>query len=132
MTPNHYHTMTDEQLAQWHQLTTRVEQLTRELALSRRAMEDYQAVAEQECMRLRSALTNSADVVMKLTKQLVDQKSANHRLCAAQVALLKALEALVRWSDGMRVDADTAPYPEEWEKAVREAREVLALNSIPF
>jgi transposase len=130
--PNHYSSMTDDQLAQWHQLTQRCDQLERDLAESRKATESVQAGAEIERSELKGRLRTQDDLLAKEILERLSLRNAVRRLCAEQVQTLKALRRLVaaleqfHQCDGMKEARDVL------DKVTREAKEVIALLDVPF
>lgn len=130
--PNHYHSMTDEQLAQVHQLTVRCERAERNAEVNRAAAEQVQQRAEEEIARLRSELTERANLIVSLAQKLSDQKNATRRLSAAQVATLKALRALHDACTTVDCCGISDARAAGFAKAQKDAAEVLDVNDIPF
>ena len=132
MTPDHYHSMTDEQLAQWHQLTLQVSTLSGDLTASRAATVAVQAGAEVERSKLLAELRRSHETVLALTTKLAERQSANQQLCGRQVQLMAALRALVDAVGAVECDPETAARMPDLCKRYCEANELLALVEVPF
>lgn len=130
--PEHYHSMTDEQLAEWAQLSARVHKLTSELVEAQSAA----ALAEEKhkaYMRHAGAeLPKRGDMIVDLAQKHVDQMSAARRSAAALVLTLKALEKLCNAAATVDCCGACVGNPEDFESALREAREVIASYGIPF
>lgn len=133
MTSNElFRSMSDDQLAQWHQLTQRVEQLGRDLAEQkgqRAADNDRHA---EEVRSLRTELNTRADVIQQLTMSESHQKQAVRRAAAGLVLALKALEALRDLIQEGKVSAKSSEWPGEVFRAVQDADEVIRAYGIPF
>lgn len=130
--PDHYHTMTDAQLAEWHQLATRVDKLTRDLATSRAATEQVQAHAAEREGQVRGRLVALQSEVLKLAQQRAELQTANRRLCAEQVQLIRALRGLVDAVSFIREAGQGEEAYAQLRVTYREALEVLKLVEVPF
>lgn len=129
---NPYHTLTDEQLAEWHQLTTKVDRLTADLAESRKATESVQARAEQERQTLTAELRRRGDRIAELTMKEIHSMSAVRSTSGALIETLKALKALHDLVMQGQVANKQAQWPGEVFRAVEAAHDALRKYDIPF
>lgn len=130
--PDHYRTMTDDQLAEWHQLTQRVQVLTRDLAESKLETQAVQNVMHQERRTWADEMNKRADLIVELTSQHQTQRDAARRSAAALVLALRALEALRAVVLEGKVSPDSIHWPGEVFRAVQDADEVIRAYGIPF
>jgi len=113
-------------------LTLQVEQLTRELNVSRGLADGMQDTFDQERWRWRVELNNANRIILDLTARLSDQQIATRNACAAVVETLKALGALVDVCQDVRDEEGwTKEIGALWER-MQEARAVIARHGIPF
>jgi len=113
-------------------LTLQVEQLTRELNVSRGLADGMQETFDAERLRWRRELDNANRLILDLTAKLSDQQIATRNACAALVESLRALSAV---SDSVNVNGDGSMEVLNvlaFVLAVAEAREVIARHGIPF
>jgi len=113
-------------------LTLQVEQLTRELNVSRGLADGMQETFDAERLRWRRELDNANRLILDLTAKLSDQQIATRNACAA---LIKSLRALSAVSDSVNVNGDGSMEVLNvlaFVLAVAEAREVIARHGIPF
>lgn len=130
--PDHYRSMTDDQLAQWHQLQTRCDRLN--ALLLQEQIKTSQLVGELDNARdahQREREDWSADF-QEASRKAADQQSANRR---ASAALVQTLAALRRVVVVMRlIGKENVPdrFVNGWHAALVEAEAVIALYDIPF
>lgn len=130
--PNHYRTMTDEQLALWHQQAERLRKAERSAEIATASAEQLQAAHEKDREQLLIELATRANIILDLTMKHGDQLSANRRLCGQQVVLVQALRTLVDTIHSPAVLMHQSQWPGEVFRAIEQAAEVLALVEIPF
>lgn len=131
-TTGHYHSMTDDQLAEWHQLTTRVDQLQRDLAESRKATESVQDKLLDANANLYAAKLEASVRADTLTQQMLANRDMARRNAASVVQCLRALRFLL---DAVHLPA-VLKHQNEWPRevflAMQEAEEVVKLLGVPF
>jgi hypothetical protein len=129
---NPFHTLTDEQLAEWHILHTKVERLTADLAESRKATEAVQVAAEEERQKLRAELAGRDNHIAVLLKLNALHQTALRRHAAALVETLTALRRLVAAITQAGEHHNTPEANAVLDKIFLEAQEVILRHDIPF
>lgn len=129
---NPYHTLTDDQLAEWHQLTVKVERLTADLAESRKATESVQRAAEEAYLKFLTDLRSKAQELKELTKRHIYQRDCAQKNAAALVSALAALKQLRDLATDGKISNKKTEWPGEVFRAIEDADEVIRASDIPF
>lgn len=130
--PNHYSSMTDEQLAQWHQLSTRVERLAEELLAANEQILTLTAERDIQAAKLRGELSDQACALAALSEKHTNQQQAARRNAAALMVTLEALRLVCRCFAASNMSDARRYSPGEMFRAIAEAEEVLRINGFPF
>jgi len=113
-------------------LTVRVEQLTRELNVSRGLADGMQQTFDQERARWNREKEQRSALILSQDETLRGRTEAVRRNAAALVVTLKALDALLKaLTDSNMVDAQRF-FPGEVFRAMQDASEVIKAYGIPF
>lgn len=129
---SHYHTMTDEQLAEWHQLTTRVQLLTRDLAAARAATEAVQEHARTAEQSHRACLTDAAIHLAQASRRASVLSDAVIRSTQQTGQVLTALKNLLAAFTSAAVLRHQGGWGSEVFLVIAEAEEVLKAIDYPF
>lgn len=129
---NHYSTMTDDQLAQWHQLTTEVDRLRAELAQVKREREEEREAQNREYDQWCAQMADRAETIVDLTQKEATQRSMNRRSAAALMEALGALKQLVDCLTADKMEMSRRYWGGEVFRALEHAQEVAAAHGIPF
>jgi len=130
--PGHYRSMTDDQIAEWHQLVTRNDQLQRDLAESRKATESVQEALMEANANLYAAKLEASVNADTLTQKYLAYRDLTRRNAAGIVQCLRALKSLLEAVHLPAVLAHQQEWPGEVYRAVEEAEEVVKLLDVPF
>jgi small-conductance mechanosensitive channel len=129
---DHYHTMTDEQIAEWHQLTTKCDRLQAAVDAADVHLERVvrQALAHESTLRGRiSALETD---LLKSSSHRAELQTAIRNHAAAQVETLRALRRLLA---ALKQAEQMDGLPEAQKvvsKIANEAAAVVAKYDVPF
>jgi len=130
--PNPFHAMSDDQLAEWHMQGAMIDTLTRDLEISRRATEAVQRHAAEREQQMHARLDDLERRILALTAKQANQLSANRKLCAQQVELIRVLRNLAQ----VCALVSTANVPDRflvaWERSLTDAASVLKDVDFPF
>lgn len=129
---DHYHSLTDAQLAEWHALTVRCERLTADLAESHKATDAVVEAAREQEARLRAEIGRTSAHALSTEIKLTDQIGATRRACGQLVTVLKALHELHHAITHPAVLGGQAWWPGEIHRAITDAEEVMRVTDIPF
>jgi len=118
--------------AQKFELSHLIAHAEKELHESRKATEAVQQHAEERERGARALVADLCTQLIKVTGQNGSLTTANRKLCAEQVQLIRALRALVDVCNTVR-EEEGLNFPDgPFETKIREATEVLTLVEIPF
>lgn len=129
---NPYHSLTDEQLAEWHRLTTKCDQLEQAIVIIRKETEGAQALLTEENRTLRAELNRRGDKLAEVAMKEIHAMSSLRSTTGALFETLRAVRRLLAAIEQCDKTGWCAGARDVLTKIIAEATEVVHKYDIPF